>query len=83
VKGDESTAWPATLLPATVHQRLIPLAVVGMSVGIDDQADVLGLQVVSLHSAEQLVQTALVKLILHMSRIDEDMGTVAAQHMVK
>jgi hypothetical protein len=30
-----------------------------------------------------LVQTALVKLIDHMSRIDEDMGSVAAQHMGK
>jgi len=71
------------LVPASFHDSLIRLAVVGMGMGVDYQADILGFKAISFHGVEQVVQTALIKLIDLMSWIYENMGSIAAKDMGK
>jgi hypothetical protein len=47
------------------------------------KADILGLYPILAHAGQQALQAAFLHLVRHVAGIDEDVGTIAAQHIGK
>jgi hypothetical protein len=53
--------------------------VIGVRVGIYDQAYILSPDIILLHSAEQAIEAALTELINYVPWIDKDVGAIAVK----